>query len=193
MTINGVKYEEVYKVGDAFCNSNGDSYTVIAINPEEDKMLLCKKSKSSVKSLDGQPLYVGATGIGNDHWAYGHYFMSDLTKAVKWFNERKEDKHYNNYYVVCSYTFDGDCPVWGPFATFEDAWEYIKKQALEEERVDTEESEYHTELFLGDSIGYASLICYYEDTKEDYELYHSGETPDTTMWNIVTPDYPEHI
>lgn len=70
-----------YKVGDTFHNDNGEDYLIIALSKEQDKAILCKTAD------DGTPFYIGAKGLSEHCWAFGHYFMSNLMKACQWFYE----------------------------------------------------------------------------------------------------------
>lgn len=171
---------KTYHVGDIFHNANGNDYAIVLMNKEKDRTLLVQLGVA-------HPNYIGVWGLHSNNWSQGHYFMDDFDSAVKYVKgEDEKDK----FYVFCYYSFDSYAPAWGPFDSFEKAWAFIKKQALEEERVDKEENEYNCEVFLEDSIGYASLICYYEETKEDYDL--DGRTPDTTIWQVIQPSKPNN-
>ena len=171
---------KTYHVGDIFHNSNGNDYAIVLMNKEKDRTLL-------VQLGIAHPNYIGAWGLGSNYWNQGHYFMDDFDSAVKYVKgEDEKDK----FYVFCYYSFDSYAPAWGPFDSFEKAWDFIKKHVLEEERVDKEENKYNCELFLEESVGYASLACYYEETKEDYDL--DGRTPDTTIWQVIQPSKPNN-
>ena len=71
------------QVGTTIHNENGEDYTVIAINPEQDRTLL-------VKNGSKRPYYVGAWYLhkcrdGVDWcWGQGHYFMESLDAAVEY-------------------------------------------------------------------------------------------------------------
>lgn len=70
-------------IGNIFRNGNGNSYLVVAYNPELDRTLL---------QLMGKENYVGAWGLRSDSWCQGHYFMNDLRAAVDYvFPKNKED------------------------------------------------------------------------------------------------------
>lgn len=133
MLYNSTKWEEIYKVGDSFHNDNGETYTVVAINPEKDIAILSKLTHSAVEALDKRAFYVGISGIGPHHWAHGHYFMENLSAAVEWFaNDGKpakedEDEVKEPVYVACISNqehFWHGCK--GPFKTWLDALEDVR-------------------------------------------------------------------
>lgn len=77
-------------VGHIIHNENGEDYTVVAINPIQDRTLL-------VKNNTKYPYYVGAWGLhkcrnGIDWcWAQGHYFMECLSEAVDYVMDIKRE------------------------------------------------------------------------------------------------------
>lgn len=74
-----------FHVGATFHNSNGEDYTILAINSRRDEMLLGIYYPKS-----NQSQYIVAKGIFEKSWAHGYYFMSNFASACNYFN-REED------------------------------------------------------------------------------------------------------
>lgn len=81
MTNNTFNAYDFYKIGDTFHNENGDDYTIVALNKEDNKALLVRLAE------DGTPFYVGAKGLEKHSWWHGHYFMENFAEASKWYTQ----------------------------------------------------------------------------------------------------------
>ena len=114
------------KVGTTIHNDNGDDYTVMAINPKCDRVLLVKNKAKT-------PFYVGAWALQkcrdgvNWYWGQGHYFMTDLEAAIDYVMDIPQKV----YTVQCQDKYDYDFSVettnHGCFKSKEDAMEALRK------------------------------------------------------------------
>lgn len=50
------------------------------------------------------------------------------------------------WYGIVKYSFDADKPIYGPFETEDDAWNFIETQVDEEYRIDTEENGWDSKI-----------------------------------------------
>lgn len=71
------EYLKNLKVGDTYHNNNGETYLVIAINEERDKVLLLGRGGN----------YIVAWGIQEGSWCQGHYFRTFFKNAIEYFYE----------------------------------------------------------------------------------------------------------
>ncbi len=68
---------DMYFLGDTFKNDNGEEYIILAMNKKRDKALLCTKGQCC--------LCIGASGLREHHWCYGHYFMENFDAGYEWY------------------------------------------------------------------------------------------------------------
>ena len=102
--MNNITIYDHIQLGDTFHNSNGTDYIILAFDKEADVAIL-------LNPKNGFTPYVGADGLRNNHWCYGHYFKT-LQEACDWFNkeieigELEEENSDVNIYVGLA--FDND-------------------------------------------------------------------------------------
>ena len=102
--MNNISIYDRIQLGDIFHNDNGTDYIILAFDKEADVAIL-------LNPKNGFTPYVGADGLRNNHWCYGHYFKT-LQEACDWFNkeieigELEEENSDVNIYVGLA--FDND-------------------------------------------------------------------------------------
>lgn len=71
------------QLGDIFHNDNGTDYIILTFNKKADVALLFNPKNKFTP-------YVGANGLRNGHWCYGHYFQT-IKEACDWLVDKCND------------------------------------------------------------------------------------------------------
>lgn len=80
------------------------------------------------------------------------------------------------FYFICTYSFDSDRPVFGPYPTEEACWNAMKASAAKEMRIDIEENDYSCGMKEDQDGGEIILENYFQDRV------------DTTTWLLLEID-----
>lgn len=73
------------------------------------------------------------------------------------------------WYYLVRYSFDADKPVFGPFDTYEDAWEAALADAQKEFDIDQNENEYDFDMSEYEEYGEIVLVNHFDDRSDTTE------------------------
>jgi hypothetical protein len=73
------------------------------------------------------------------------------------------------WYYLVRYSFDADKPVFGPFNTYEDAWEAALADAQKEFDIDQNENEYDSDMSEYEEYGEIVLVNHFDDRSDTTE------------------------
>ena len=173
------------KVGTTIHNDNGDDYTVMAINPKADRVLL-------VKNKAKEPFYVGAWALQkcrdgvNWYWGQGHYFMTNLEAAIDYVMDIPQKVYTVNYQIKYEYDFSVEQTRHGCFKSKADAIEALKKVVAK-----AKEDECVSDMDITDDYdNYDSGDLYMEEENDffymsfGYREHHEAHTVWIDEWEV---------
>lgn len=73
------------------------------------------------------------------------------------------------WYYLVRYSFDADKPVFGPFDTYEAAWEAALADAQKEFDIDQNENEYDSDMSEYEEYGEIVLVNHFDDRSDTTE------------------------
>ena len=75
------------------------------------------------------------------------------------------------WYYMTKYSFDPTKEVFGPFATAEEAYANMKKNADTEHNIDENENEWDTEIYYDEENGEITIVNYFGTNKDITEFF----------------------
>ena len=75
------------------------------------------------------------------------------------------------WYYMTKYSFDPTKEVFGPFATAEEAYTNMKKDANNEHNIDANENEWDTEIYYDADSGEITIVNYFGTNKDVTEFF----------------------
>lgn len=73
------------------------------------------------------------------------------------------------WYYLVRYSFDAEKPVFGPFNTFEDAWNAALTDAQKEFNIDQNENEWDSDMSEHEEYGEIILVNHFTDRDDTTE------------------------